>query len=356
MRRWMWLIVFLAFFGIGMGRFRSRSSEQAPAPTSPLLTLSASQESSDRSASSDYDPRRALFSEKVIVHDDSITDSARKRQLPVRIYLPPKSAGPSPVVLFSHGLGGSREGSTFLGQHWAKRGYVAVFLQHPGSDEGVWKNEPVAGRRRALVQAASAQQLTLRMGDVSTVLDQLERWNADAGHQLHQRVDLERVGMSGHSFGAVTTQNVSGQSNALGRSNMEPRIRAAIVMSPGVPAIGNAERAFRGVKIPWLLMTGTHDDSPIGEQTPESRRQVFPALPPGDKYELVLDQAEHSIFTDHKLFGETKARNPEHHRAIEAVSTAFWDAYLREDSAAKAWLQSDEVKSVLAAADQWQRK
>ena len=56
---------------------------------------------------------------------------------PIRVYLP--AAGtPAPVVLFSHGLGGSREGNAFMGRHWAQRGYVAVFLQHPGSDDGVW--------------------------------------------------------------------------------------------------------------------------------------------------------------------------------------------------------------------------
>jgi predicted dienelactone hydrolase len=243
-----------------------------------------------------------------------------------------------------------------LGKHWSKRGYISVFLQHPGSDESVWKDEPLTGRRRALVQAASGEQLRLRIGDVSAVLDQLEKWNQLSGHELDGRMDLKRVGMSGHSFGAVTTQNVSGQSNAVGRSTAEDRIRAAVVMSPSVPAMGSAERAFRGVEIPWLLMTGTHDGSPIGEQTPESRRQVFPALPVGDKYELVLDQAEHSIFTDRKLAGERRQRNPEHHRAIEAISTAFWDAYLREDPAAKAWLQSDEVRKALASEDLWQRK
>lgn len=356
MQRWTWLIVFVAFFAVGMGRFRPRAVEQDSERLNSAPAAGAIQDSNDRVSTSDYDPLRALSSEKGTVYDDSVKDRARNREVPVRIYLPAKSAGPVPVVLFSHGLGGSREGSTFLGQHWSKRGYVAVFLQHPGSDESVWKNESLGGRRRALVQAANGEQLALRTGDVSAVLDQLERWNAEPGHQFHQRVDLKRVGMSGHSFGAVTTQNVSGQSNVLGRSSLEPRIRAAVVMSPGVPAIGNAERAFRSVKIPWLLLTGTHDDSPIGEQSPESRREVFPALPPGDKYELVLNQAEHSVFTDYKLPGETKGRNPSHHRAIEAISTAFWDAYLREDAAAKAWLQSDEVKSVLDQADQWQRK
>jgi hypothetical protein len=71
---------------------------------------------------------------------------------------------------------------------------------------------------------------------------------------------------------------------------------------------------------------------------------------------LVLDQAEHSIFMDRKLAGERRPRNPEHLRAIEAISTAFWDAYLRDDPAAKAWLQSEQVRAVLAEPDQWQRK
>lgn len=43
--------------------------------------------------------------------------------------------------MFSHGLGGSRSGSAFLGEHWAARSYVAVSLQHPGSDDSVWKSE-----------------------------------------------------------------------------------------------------------------------------------------------------------------------------------------------------------------------
>ena len=57
-------------------------------------------------------------------------------------------------MLFSHGLGGSREGSAFLGKHWAARGYVVVFLQHPGSDESVWKSKPFAERMPAMRQAA----------------------------------------------------------------------------------------------------------------------------------------------------------------------------------------------------------
>jgi predicted dienelactone hydrolase len=115
-------------------------------------------------------------------------------------------------VLFSHGLGGSREGPAFLGEHWAGRGYLAVFLQHPGSDESVRKDVSPGQRLRAMEQAASARNFLLRARDVPAVLDQLERWNRSPGHPLVGRMDLGRIGMSGHSFGAVTTQAVSGQS------------------------------------------------------------------------------------------------------------------------------------------------
>jgi len=66
--------------------------------------------------------------------DLTVHDAARNRDIPVRVYLPANTA-PEPVILFSHGLGGTRTGSAFLGEHWAARGYVAVFLQHPGSDD-----------------------------------------------------------------------------------------------------------------------------------------------------------------------------------------------------------------------------
>ena len=88
-----------------------------------------------------YDPLAMSSSTQPSHLDLTVHDAARDRDIPVRVYLPPHTA-PAPVVLFSHGLGGSRSGSAFLGEHWAARGYVAVFLQHPGSDESVWKNQP----------------------------------------------------------------------------------------------------------------------------------------------------------------------------------------------------------------------
>jgi predicted dienelactone hydrolase len=302
-----------------------------------------------------YDPL-VVPDQPVKTIDLTITDQARHRDIPIRVYLP-ASTTPTPVVLFSHGLGGSREGYAYLGMHWAARGYVAVFLQHPGSDTAVWIDLPPTERLQAMQQAASLQNFLLRVRDVPAALDQLERWNTSTGHALFGRLDLKHIGMSGHSFGAVTTQAVSGESTAAGGAAFtDGRIRAAIAMSPSRPAAGSLTQAFGSVRIPWMLMTGTNDVGPIGGVDPASRLAVFPALPPGNKYELVLDRAEHSAFSDRALPGDAEPRNPNHHRVILALSTAFWDAWLRDDPAAKTWLNGAGPRSVLDAKDRWQKK
>ncbi len=104
-------------------------------------------------------------------------------------------------------------------------------------------------------------------------------------------------------------------------------------------------------------MTGTKDTAPFGNNdNAKSRLAVFPALPPGGKYELVLFEAEHSAFTDRALRRREEPRNPNHHRVILALSTAFWDTYLREDNASKEWLNGDGPRSVIETRDTWQKK
>src|ERR1700682_4529116 len=169
--------------------------------------------------------------------DLTVRYTRRSRDIPIRVYLP-KENKPAPVVLFSHGLGGSREGSAYLGNHWAARGYVAVFLQHPGSDDSVWKDNPPAQRLAAMKAAADLENFMLRVDDVRAVLDQLGQWNQAAGNPLSGRLDMKRIGMSGHSFGAVTTQAVSGQRFVRGTEVTDPRIKAAVIMSPSGPRSG----------------------------------------------------------------------------------------------------------------------
>ncbi|MEC7394152.1 MAG: dienelactone hydrolase, partial [Verrucomicrobiota bacterium] len=155
-----------------------------------------------------YDPLETF--EGIETLDRTIKDKSRDRSIPLRFYFPVGTTN-SPVILFSHGLGGSRNGSSYLGKHWAGRGYVAVFMQHVGSDESVWKDVGPLRRMFALKKAASSKNFMLRVQDVSAVLDQLENLNQKSDLPLSGKLDLSRVGMTGHSFGALTTQAVSGE-------------------------------------------------------------------------------------------------------------------------------------------------
>ncbi len=319
-----------------------------PALASVLLTTLSAQRPSPRS----YDPMvsgGAAFA----THDLVVRDDKRSREIPILVYLPP--AGRAPVVLFSHGLGGSRDMGKYLGEHWVRRGYAAVFLQHPGSDAELWRGKPPGRGMPALVSAASVENFVARIQDVGAVLDQLERWQQSES-PLRGRLDMNHIGMSGHSFGAITTQAISGQRFPLGAFAADARVKAALPMSPSPPQRGGAGGAFSSVRIPWLVMTGTLDSSPIGNTSAAARREVFTALPPAFKYELVLDGAEHSAFTDRALPGDRAPRNPNHHRAILALSTAFWDAYLRQDDAARKWLDGPGPRSVLQPRDSWRMK
>lgn len=282
-------------------------------------------------------------------------DAQRNRELPLRAYLPADEA-PQPVVLFSHGLGGSRDNNQYLGKHLATRGYVAIFLQHPGSDEAVWKGKRVGKIMAAMRQAANGQNLKLRCEDVAVVVSQLKHWNADGEHALHGRMQPDRVGVSGHSFGAHTVQAVLGQAFPLvGTPFKTTGLRAGIAYSPSAPARGDPGRAFRKIDKPLMLMTGTKDDSPIGSQTPDSRLKVFPALPKSiARYELVLDGAQHLAFSDRKTNRLLSSRrNPNHHRVILALSTAFWDAHLRDDAEARAWLHGSGPRELMESGDRW---
>lgn len=301
-----------------------------------------------------YDPLAITDVQNTQPVDLIVHDARRNRDIPLRIYLPFERSA-APLILYSHGLGGSRESNPYLGKHWSSRGYVVVFLQHAGSDDAVWKDIAPARRMTALKQAANVANAIQRFKDVPAVIDQLAVWNRSGDSPLKDRIDLQRIGMSGHSFGAVTTQAVSGQRTADGKDRFtDKRIVAAVAMSPNSPRDGgDPQQLFGGVSIPWLLMTGTRDKAIVGDADVESRLAVFPALPPGGKYELVLDGAEHEAFGDRELPASSAKRNPNHHRSILAVSTAFWDAWLGRRDDARTWLDGKGALSVLDSKDVW---
>ena len=107
-----------------------------------------------------YDPLAVSDQSRFQTLDFTVKDHGRQREIPIRIYLPSVKT-PAPVVLFSHGLGRSRQGNAYLGNHWASRGYVVVFIQHPGSDSSVWQDKPLAVRMAAMKRVANLDNFLL---------------------------------------------------------------------------------------------------------------------------------------------------------------------------------------------------
>jgi len=295
----------------------------------------------------------------VQVVDQEWSDAARSRVVPVRLRVP-AGGGPFPVLLFSHGLGGSRGGGEMWGDWWAHHGYIVVHMQHPGSDESLWRGQ--GARAMSNVRAGmNAKNANLRVGDVGFVLDELAR-RRGLGDALLVHADLQHIGLAGHSFGAQTTLAVAGEKGFFAGTRADPRIRAAIAMSPaswGAQADEMTAR-YAGIRIPFMSLTGTEDRVPLTPQiTPENRRLPFKYMPGPDKYLLVLNGANHMVYNGEPELRHawTEQNRTVHAPLIEEVTLDFWDAYLKGDARARAALGRDGAFSQsLAGRGEWQLK
>jgi predicted dienelactone hydrolase len=229
-----------------------------------------------------------------------------------------------------------------------------VFLQHPGSDESLWKGKQLREGLADLAAGATGEQLRERVKDVGFVLDQLAQWNTSQGHALERRLDLTRIAMSGHSFGAVTTETIMATAP---RDRSKWKISACIIMSPSPFAAFASDQAFGKIDIPVLCMTGTEDENPLNrDQPPSTRLEVYKHLPPGRKYQVVFDGGNHGIFSGHQL--RFRERAPRFHPAITRLTVEFLKSALLADSTSAKWLASEAPKreGVLAPGDAWMWK
>lgn len=317
---------------------------------------------------------------RATVLDETWLDTTRKREVPVKLRWPNASihSGQRPVVLFSHGLGGTREGGAVWGEAWAAAGFVVLHLQHAGSDLAAVRS--VASTftdKSALRSAGSAPQLLARLRDVAFALDEIGRRHA-SNQGRWGAVRPAQVGMSGHSFGAHTTLGMAGQrypgmQRTDGNYIDEPRLASFIALSPTLPASpdgGQARRAFERLTRPLLSVTGTLDGDVAGTgATPERRAAVFaalpssntPATPVGSKAHLVLQEADHMTFAGQTGRAvEIVPREPvtrdlqgAHHALVAAITTDWWRATLLDDAAARSRLAAP---ANLRAGDHWQQK
>jgi predicted dienelactone hydrolase len=296
--------------------------------------------------------------------DETWFDPARQRKVPVRIRWPSSGVavpgGGRPVVLFSHGLGGTVAGGERWGEAWAEAGIVAIHLQHEGSDlEAVRRVARSFTDREGLQRAIGPAQLLARLEDVVFALDELARRQA-AGTGRWAEVRAQAVGMSGHSFGAHTTMGMAGQRYPGHPGIVEPRLAAFIAFSPTLPVQGDAARAFDRLTRPLLSVTGTRDDDVVGVgATPDRRIGVFAALPPGRKAHLVLEDADHMTFSGQTgraveivpRSAEARALQATHHAVVASITADWWRAELLGDPQARARLARP---AGLAPGDRWQ--
>jgi predicted dienelactone hydrolase len=250
-------------------------------------------------------------------------DVARQRPVPVRLYLP-EQARPSrraPVVVFSHGIGGSRRGYTWLGRHLAGSGVASLHLQHVGSDRQVWSGS-LFGILGRLQDAATDREAVARAEDLRFALDML------LASGLAPRLDAGRIVAAGHSYGANTTLlAVGARVQREGRvvPLRDERVRAAIAISaPPFYGEGDPARILAGVTVPSLHVTATEDVIRIPGYFSgvEDRLAVFEAIGSPRKWLAVYEGGSHSMFTDRAGTGGALL-NPQVKAATQALASAF---------------------------------
>jgi len=263
--------------------------------------------------------------------------------------------------LFSHGLGGSRQGYVYLGREWARRGYVSIHVQHVGSDSELLRKKGLWAIYRA---PFNGEEYADRPLDISFVIDVLERraGAAESG-SLWGKLDLSRIGVCGHSYGAHTALTLVGMLVNFpqhdGRSFRDVRVKAALLISPPAMAWSPTAKEFAPIHSPTMHMSGSRDTSRLWHITLLHRRRAFDCIRAAPRYFLNIEGAAHSTFADHETILLAKGngrldrtdpprlrpRNADHQRQIDLIlefSDAFWDAYLMGSDAATSWLDPVE--------------
>jgi dienelactone hydrolase len=224
------------------------SAAHAPSETVVPALAAATQAALDAKGDPAFEPK---------VTDLDWHDAARQRDVPVRLYWPSQVASDAhvPLVVFSHGIGSSRTGYSYLGKHFAAHGIASLHLQHVGSDRKVWLGNPF-GIISRLWDATSEREAVNRVRDLSFALDELlERSEYGA------RVDRKRIAAAGHSYGANTVMLAAGatlQRDGVSVQYREPRIRAALLLS-APPFYGEPEmkKILGAITLPSLHITAT---------------------------------------------------------------------------------------------------
>jgi predicted dienelactone hydrolase len=187
-----------------------------------------------------------------------------------------------PLVVFSHGKGGTRLQSNFYTAYLASHGYVVVAPDHSGDTIVELLREVKASGN---IQADSTvEALVYRPADIIAILDLLPDVIDD---ELNARVDYDHVGVSGHSFGAITSFISASEDN---------RIDAIVPQCPGSQdLLGLQMRTpLADMQIPMLIQSASQDGT-LPEDT--NAKPLYEHMPTPKSW-LSMTRAGHFTYSD----------------------------------------------------------
>ncbi len=207
------------------------------------------------------------------------------------------SDGGFPVILFSHGWNGFNAQNTGQALELASHGYVVVGIQHTyGAVITVFPDGTIAPNNpKALPEDAEDPnyEVVARVlvnewaGDMSFVLDQLSVWEKEAGNPFAEKLDLERVGVYGHSTGGGAAIQFCG---------VDSRCKAVLGMDPFMRPV-SAEVIESGVSQPSFFMFSQG----WAELTDSKNNQLFNQFYPNvsdSRGAISIDGTKHYDFSD----------------------------------------------------------
>lgn len=158
----------------------------------------------------------------------------------VRDATPTRAHGKFPLIIFSHGQAAIRWQSTYYTVLLASHGYIVASTDH----EGGTLYDVVRGQLQN-----TAVGLETRPGDVRYLLNRFERLKTD--DPLYDLIDFERIGVTGHSFGAITSMRVAA---------MDDRVKIIVPQAPF-----DASVAWLGLPIPQIpiQIQAAHEDKTL---------------------------------------------------------------------------------------------
>lgn len=248
----------------------------------------------------------------------NLYDVNRQRRFYVELYRPKNLPNNKiPVVIISHGLSSRPEDFARRAIHLASYGYVVAMPQHPGSDIIQTENF-LAGLTR---QIFLTNEFIDRPLDISYTIDELEKLNRT---EFQGKLDLNNVGIFGHSFGAYGALSVAGatlnfdrleSSCSLGIGNFntslllqcralnlprkdyqfrDERIKAVFAINPVNAAI-LGQKGLSQITIPTFIAAGSKDPATpfIFEQA-----QTFPFLNGSSTYLQLQEGQAHVDFSE----------------------------------------------------------